>query len=175
MISVDNSYHIPIIIEDDFLDEQDFVDIKKHFDNKSLIDESILFDDMLHDIARNKLYDHRLQLKNHINNQRCNHSDNPDDCFWNVLFVNHVPGTIKEEHRDSSWKLLSSVLYISDKGNGTTFVDNDNEKQIEWKPNRIVSFIPSENSWHKYSNTLESDRLTILFNYGNRVSVDKII
>ena len=173
--SVDNSYHIPIIIEDDFLDEQDFIDIKKQFGNKSLIDESILFDDMLHDIARNKLYDHRLQLKNHINNQRCNHSDNPDDCFWNVLFVNHIPGTIKEEHRDSSWKLLSSVLYISDKGNGTTFVDNNNEKQIEWKPNRIVSFIPSENSWHKYSNTLQSDRLTILFNYGNRVSVDKII
>lgn len=170
MISIDNWRHIPMIVEDNFLDEQDFLDVKKYFNDKSVID------DMLHDIARDKLYKHRLQLKNYINNSRCEYSDNPDECFWNVLLVNHSPGTIKDLHRDSSWKLLSSVLYVSDNGDGTTFRNKlENEIQIEWKPNRVVSFIPSDDSWHKYSNTLESDRLTVLFNYGNRVSVDKIL
>ena len=106
MISIDNWRHIPMIVEDNFLDEQDFLDVKKYFNDKSVID------DMLHDIARDKLYKHRLQLKNYINNPRCEHSDNPDECFWNVLLVNHSPGTIKDLHRDSSWKLLSSVLYV---------------------------------------------------------------
>ena len=175
MILIDNWRHIPMIVEDNFLSEEDFLDVKKYFNNKPLVD-AFGINDMLHLVARDKLYKHRLELKNYVNDQRCNYSDNPDECFWNVLLVNHSPGTVKELHRDSSWKLLSSVLYISDNGNGTTFRNKlENEKQIEWKPIRVVSFIPSEDSWHKYSNTLESDRLTVLFNYGNRVSVDKIL
>ena len=55
MISIDNWRHIPMVVEDNFLDEQDFLDVKKYFNDKSIID------DMLNDIARDKLYKHILQ------------------------------------------------------------------------------------------------------------------
>ena len=159
---------IPLIIQDDFLKKEQFEFVKKNFNHKFMVENT------LQTAALYKLYRHRLELKEQVDNKRCSHSDIPHSCFWNIHLVTHVPGTDHRVHLDSSWKLLSSVLYVSDEGEGTIFIDNGEEKQIEWKPNRVVSFIPSEDSWHKFQNTLNTDRQTVLFNYGNKISVDKI-
>ena len=159
---------IPYIIKDDFLNKDIFYGLKNNFDKQHL------FEHILQDIAKNELYNHRLQLRDIVHNKRCNHSDNPDDCFCNIYFVTHKSGHVTSPHLDNSWKLLSSVLYVSDEGDGTIFIDNDKEIQIEWKPNRLVSFIPSQDSWHKYQNTLDVDRQTVTFFYGNKISENKI-
>ena len=158
---------IPLIIEDDFLKKEQFDFLRKNFNHKFMVEG------ILRTAAIYKLYRHRLQLKEQVYNKRCDYSDIPHSCFWNIHLVTHVPGTVKDKHLDSSWKLLSSVLYVSDRGEGTTFIDEEGEYQIEWKPNRLVSFIPSEDSWHRYENMLNTDRHTVLFNYGNKISVEK--
>ena len=61
MILIDNWRHIPMIVEDNFLSEEDFLDVKKYFNNKPLVD-AFGINDMLHLIARDKLYKHRLEL-----------------------------------------------------------------------------------------------------------------
>ena len=159
---------IPLIIEDNFLSDEDFSDVKEYFGHLHIVE------DMLQKIAREKLYNHRKKLRDIVKNERCSHSDSPDDCFYNIYFNTHQPGYIKEPHLDNTWKLLSSVLYIGDEGNGTIFMHGDREEQIEWKLNRVVSFIPSEDSWHRYENTLNSERLTMTFFYGNKISEHKI-
>jgi len=159
---------IPLIIQDDFLKKEQFEFLKENFKHKFMVENILLT------AAIYKLYKHRLTLKKLVDNPRCEHSDIPQSCFWNIHLVTHVPGTVKDKHLDSSWKLLSSVLYVSDRGEGTTFIDEESEHQIEWKPNRVVSFIPSEDSWHRYENMLNTDRNTVLFNYGNKISGEKM-
>ena len=158
---------IPLIIQDDFLKKEQFEFLKENFKHKFMVENILLT------AAIYKLYKHRLTLKKLVDNPRCEHSDIPQSCFWNIHLVTLVPGREKGKHRDAEWKLLSSILYVSDEGGGTIFIDEEGEHQIEWKPNRLVSFIPSEDSWHRYENMLNTERRTVNFNYGNKISVEK--
>jgi hypothetical protein len=66
-------------------------------------------------------------------------------------------------HTDSSMKVVSSVLYVSDKGQGTRLSKNakmEEPYQIEWKPNRLMTFSRTKDTWHDYF----CDRKRVTFN-----------
>lgn len=56
-------------------------------------------------------------------------------------------------HTDAPSKVISSILYVSDEGEGTRLSKNkkmEEPHQIEWKPNRLLSFARTKNTWHDY-------------------------
>ena len=72
-------------------------------------------------------------------------------------------------HRDSPFKLLSGVIYLSPTKNKGTLLykskyDND-ANEIPWKQNRGLFFSRSENhSYHSYEGDKQSTRLTLIYN-----------
>ena len=72
-------------------------------------------------------------------------------------------------HRDSPYKLLSGVIYLSPSINkGTILYSNKegkNPKIIEWKKNRALFFSRNEkNSFHSYEGDEISTRRTLVYN-----------
>jgi len=176
---------IPHIVEDDIFTEQELKEINyyyvKEFNKNERVYSRVDVKHPLYDIllkaAENKFYQHRLKLRDEVKNKRCLHSDEPDECFWNISVASHKPNYTHKLHKDSGYKLLSTVFFFSERGEGTIFKGHNGNKvlynkehQIEWKRNRAMSFIPSKTSWHYFKNTLDTNRETIVFFYGNNIS-----
>ena len=72
-------------------------------------------------------------------------------------------------HRDTPFKLLSGVIYLSPKVNKGTILYEDkkgtNEKVIDWKQNRALFFSRKENnSYHSYEGDNISTRRALVYN-----------
>ena len=77
---------------------------------------------------------------------------------------------IHSDNRDD-FKLMTTVLYVSpEEGNGTELYSSKLKssfvEEIEWKPNRALSFVGTENpkyqgTWHNYKNTKPHARASI--------------
>ena len=65
-------------------------------------------------------------------------------------------------HKDATEKIMSHVLYVSEEGDGTRLFSNlkkENETQVEWKPNRMISFFNGSSKYHDYYSTYK-DRVS---------------
>ena len=70
-------------------------------------------------------------------------------------------------HTDLNKKILSNILYLSEKGEGTRLFSEKNgevKKQSPWKPNRLFSFKRGEDTWHDYKSE-NGNRATISINF----------
>lgn len=88
-----------------------------------------------------------------------------DNIRNNIVFRNsnhHYP-----IHVDSPQKLLSIVVYlVPDMADGTSIHNNDQSysHDIEWKVNRALAFVPSDNTWHSINSKVSTDRITLNIN-----------
>ena len=57
-------------------------------------------------------------------------------------------------HTDAVNKIFSTVVYLSENGHGTPLYQSNDihslAKTVEWKPNRALSFLRSDHSWHDF-------------------------
>lgn len=75
-------------------------------------------------------------------------------------------------HKDAKEKIMSHVLYVSEEGDGTRLfsdVQKYDEVQVDWKPNRMISFFNGRDKFHDYYSTYEK-RITF-----NICFIDKVI
>ena len=100
-----------------------------------------------------------------------------EDATFNVWVNKQQPHHAFKVHNDSPWKMLSTVVYIGEKGQGTLFHNDREDTEIRgatpWKHNRAFSFIPSTTSWHSYKNPFDTYRKTVLFNMGTLRDIKK--
>jgi len=75
------------------------------------------------------------------------------------------PGYVYPIHIDAPWKLCTFVWYLSEYGDGTHVYTSDNASdyvgEMEWKPNRVVTFTPEGGTYHSYGNTKNVERITL--------------
>lgn len=59
-------------------------------------------------------------------------------------------------HVDAPEKILSLVIYISNKGDGTVLYDENKNRisQLEWIPNEGFMFLRDDVSWHSYHSSV---------------------
>tara|TARA_Y100000592_G_C5471601_1_gene319783 strand:- start:2537 stop:3028 length:492 start_codon:yes stop_codon:yes gene_type:complete len=72
-----------------------------------------------------------------------------------------------EIHEEASWKILSTVVYISPLHANGTILYNKNKKLskiVTWKPNRAFTFCGIPNiTWHSYGHWDKTTRITVNF------------
>lgn len=81
---------------------------------------------------------------------------------YQIEYVNCGNDFYYPVHKDSTAKVFTNVLYVSQNGDGTRLYkdkDGQPEKLVDWKENRIVSFKPDSHTWHDYYST-HSGRIT---------------
>tara|TARA_R100000005_G_C4968885_1_gene182614 strand:- start:591 stop:1223 length:633 start_codon:yes stop_codon:yes gene_type:complete len=89
------------------------------------------------------------------------------------LFVVHEPfhQHYRHIHLDSNDKILSGVLYLSNKGTGTSlyYPNGKRHSQVEWKPNRAIFFTRKQKginaTYHAVENDIPHHRATFLMNF----------
>jgi hypothetical protein len=84
-------------------------------------------------------------------------------CFYHQL----APNAVYKMHNDGSQKIVSFVLHISEKANGTRLYDKDQifVKETGWHFCGGAGFFPSEHTWHSFNNLNNTEvRQTILMN-----------
>lgn len=93
-----------------------------------------------------------------------------NDSFFRIQLKRLRPGFERNRiHRDSDWKQLVVVIYLSTEGEGTTlYKENDPTtkiKTIPFKQNTAYAHIPCDKSWHDFSHPskYDKDRITIMF------------
>lgn len=72
-------------------------------------------------------------------------------------------------HTDSRHKILSNIIYMSNRGDGTRLFENNEsevKKNSSWKPNRMFTFKRNDNTWHDYISK-DGDRSTLSINFLN--------
>tara|TARA_B110000483_G_scaffold30631_2_gene37220 strand:+ start:2875 stop:3501 length:627 start_codon:yes stop_codon:yes gene_type:complete len=83
-------------------------------------------------------------------------------------YKNEINDGVYRIHQDISWKVLTSIVYISPEvNNGTRFYSNeqgDDMYEDPWKPNCGYIFCRTENSWHNFVNTSSDIRWVVMFN-----------
>ena len=98
--------------------------------------------------------------------------------FFSYLEFNIYPaGMSYTPHMDVHYKSFSGVVYIGNKGTGTTLMCGDKSMNIVWKNNRSVMFMNCDeerrnkrdlndklSTWHNYSNNTDEPRFTVNFN-----------
>lgn len=68
-------------------------------------------------------------------------------------------------HNDAEYKLLSIVVYLSNKNTGTQLYNEDkSELEIEWVPNRSFIFARDETTYHSYKSNGLDVRKTLMIN-----------
>ena len=107
----------------------------------------------------------------------CDNPLNPyldDFNSWNSFFRIQLkrvkPGFVRNNiHRDSDWKQMAVVIYLSNEGEGTKLYKTNDPSSyfhtVPFIPNTGIAHIPSETSWHDYdhNNKFTSDRITLMF------------
>jgi len=172
MLTITELANTPVCIEDDAFDEETFFNLQAYF---STLNESNGFDyirkdnifyEAINKLARTKIYNHRVILRDRVTNKLSNLSDDLKDCDFQI-FLRCIDTPMEGKiHTDTDWKMLTTMLYVSDVGDGTMFFDSEygtNIEEVEWKPNRLVSLIPSDTSWHSFKNSRQIARNTVQF------------
>jgi len=70
-------------------------------------------------------------------------------------------------HTDAKCKVLSNIIYMSDRGDGTRLFESksgDVAKNSPWKPNRMFTFKRDETTWHDYISR-DGNRSTLSINF----------
>jgi len=68
-------------------------------------------------------------------------------------------------HNDAEYKLLSIVVYLSEKNIGTILYNEDkSELEIEWAPNKAFIFARDETTYHSYKSNGLQTRKTLMIN-----------
>ena len=83
------------------------------------------------------------------------------------LLVFRTPHHQYHIHEDSPQKLMSIVVYlVPTNADGTTIHNTDQSysHDIEWKVNRALAFVPSDNTWHSIGSKISQDRITLNIN-----------
>ena len=78
---------------------------------------------------------------------------------FHIEYVNCGSNFYYHVHKDALVKVFSNVLYVSPDGDGTriyTEKTGDVVKSVDWKPNRLLSFKPADNTWHDYYSSKEN-------------------
>lgn len=177
MLTITELANTPVCIEDDAFDEETFFNLQVYastFNNLNgfnYIRKDHKFYEAINKVATTKIYNHRIILRDRVPNKIVNLSDNLDESDFQYFIRNMETPETHKIHRDSGWKMLSTILYLSDDGDGTMFFDSElgtNLEEVEWRPNRLVSFIPSSTSWHSFKNSGQITRSTIQFTLYNK-------
>ena len=77
----------------------------------------------------------------------------------------------RQIHLDGNDKVLSGVLYLSNKGTGTSlyYPNGKRHSQVEWKPNRTLLFTRKQKgknaTYHAVENDIPYNRATFLMNF----------
>jgi|SRR6056300_815427 len=154
-----NDYPWKHWIVDDFLDENTFQLIKDSIVSFPKAEENsrvnFFFRDRGYHTIHNILRENFLEFTKTLGEDFTNTT-------VGVEYMNVGKGFNYETHCDSSCKIFTIVLYISDRGNGTKLYSSKEvfENEVEWKPNRAVGFYRSDNSWHSYYSDI-NDRTTV--------------
>lgn len=86
----------------------------------------------------------------------------PETFYIASDLVRCQPGYRYNLHKDHVDKYISIIVYLGMKGNGTTFMSNDNIKyKVGWKMNRAVLFLNDNHGLHEYANVTKQDRYTL--------------
>jgi hypothetical protein len=93
-----------------------------------------------------------------------------NNSFFRILIKKLPPGWKRNRiHRDSAWKQLVVVIYLSDQGIGTKIYANNNEDSLvttlPFEPNTGYATIPNKTNWHDFDHpaTFDKDRITLMF------------
>lgn len=72
-------------------------------------------------------------------------------------------------HTDLRSKIFTFTVYLSEYGKGTQLFSGPNKEDlvdtVEWKVNRGMGFVRTDDSWHNFGASEEHDRLTITYFY----------
>lgn len=119
----------------------------------------------------NDVYPDLKDTPDKLNNM--NVSEN--DSFFRIQLKRLEPGFERNRiHRDSEWKQLVVVIYLSTEGDGTVlYKENDPTtviKTIPFKQNSAYAHIPCDKSWHDFSHSSKynKDRISIMFLLANK-------
>ncbi len=88
---------------------------------------------------------------------------------FHIEYVNCGNNFYYPVHKDALVKIFSNVLYVSPEGDGTRLYESKKGevvKSVDWKPNRLVSFKPADNTWHDYYSSKEN-RITFNLCFAN--------
>lgn len=172
MLTITELANTPVCIEDDAFDEETFFELQVYMNTldptKGLeyVKEGHRFYKPLYDFARKEIYNHRVILRDRVTNKLSNLSDDLKDCDFQI-YLRCIDTPMEGKiHTDTDWKMLTTMLYVSDVGDGTMFFDSEygtNIEEVEWKPNRLVSLIPSDTSWHSFKNSGQIARNTVQY------------
>ena len=88
-------------------------------------------------------------------------------------FIVHEPFHQKDRHihLDGNGKILSGVLYLSNKGTGTSlyYANGERHSQVEWRPNRAILFTRKQGgtnaTYHAVENDIPHHRATFIMNF----------
>ena len=97
-----------------------------------------------------------------------------DNIYREIELYNWGNDSYRDIHVDEFEKIISSTFYIYPKEQIGTILyghilpsldeDVDNLYQIEWKQNRMMSFVSSDITYHQVGKELGKPRVTINFN-----------
>ena len=87
---------------------------------------------------------------------------------YNICKPNH---TFEKIHTDIKEKKYAGILYVSDVGKGTELYSQSENipsinptKIVEWKPNKLIFFERTDNTWHYYDNQSDDYRVCLNIN-----------
>jgi hypothetical protein len=84
-----------------------------------------------------------------------------------TLIVYRTPNHKYPVHVDNYEKLFTVVIYLSPEEADGTSIHNINETyshDVEWKVNRALAFIPTNNTWHSINSKIPTTRTTLNIN-----------
>ena len=146
----------PHLIIDNYLDEDTFLELKHTIENS--------FDDPHTDINTKFVpcqFPEMADLKEHFD-INLNLIDDGMISHYSLLQANDKHKNI---HTDYGFKIMTCILYISDNNIGTRlYKDKDGSPVaiVDWKPNRLVCFKPTEETFHDVVSDV-NDRYAYLF------------
>ncbi len=123
------------------------VDFKFYKETAPFHDEAMYVYDMLVEAMKN--IEEQFDLKNKFKSYHVEYVNCGNDFYYPV-------------HKDAVSKVFTNVFYVSENGDGTRLYKEKTgavEKIVDWRPNRVVSFEPTDHSWHDYLSTQE-DRIS---------------
>ena len=167
----------PHAIIDNFLPQELYDRIKSNMNDMDVGLHQLPEEDEVRNAFGNVLHDIRNKLLEQVPNASDQEMTTNDYVIW---ANRQQPHTSYKIHLDSTWKRLSTVLYVGEINQGTLFHESMKEGskivgQVEWKENRAMAFVPSSTSFHSYANDKHYFRDTILINMGSIESVSEEI
>jgi hypothetical protein len=94
-----------------------------------------------------------------------------------IAYSNCGKGYHYPNHCDSIHKVLSNILYMSDRGDGTRLFETnegDVAKESPWKSNRLFTFKRDDNTWHDYISRA-GNRSTISINFVSAMGDERLL